>query len=45
MQTPNLASTKASAVTNKVIAKLMLITGIIGFVWILIFLLVAIIEK
>jgi hypothetical protein len=45
MQTTNIASTKVSDLTSKVIAKLMLIIGAVGFVWILIFLLVAMIEK
>jgi len=38
-------SKKISAVANKVIGKLMAVSGIVALVWILAFLLVAIIEK
>jgi hypothetical protein len=45
MQSTNISSNKASDMVSKVIAKLMYFTGIVALVWLLIFLLVAMIDK
>ncbi len=45
MHTSNILSTKVSGMVSKTIDKLMLVSGTVALVWILLFLLVAMIEK
>lgn len=45
MQTINMSSTKVSEKVNKAINKLMLLFGSVALIWILAFLLVAMIDK